>query len=203
MKFISTPQTLYHGTIEQNIGSFRTRLLDKRYWRPGRDFGPGFYTTNSLVQARKWARKAEKNAVPASRACVLEIQLTGVPEFFVPQVFLGMSVAWAEYIFAHRKVTNKGEDPCIRHADLVIGPVADNDTGKIIQYALSLNKDHHWFYDKITRSVKGSKLDASKLGNQVVFCTEQWESSLRLLGYYIFTRGRWVYHDVSTTAESL
>jgi hypothetical protein len=133
----------------------------------------------------------------------LEIELTGIPKHFIPQVFLGISASWGEYIFAHRIITRKNEDPCIEHADLIIGPMADNDTGKIVQNAVSLNKDHHWFYDKITRSVQGKRLDALRLGNQVVFSSERWESSLRLVGYYIYAGRRWMYHENSGSVESI
>jgi hypothetical protein len=203
MDVISTPQIIYHGTTERHLNSFRTKLLDKNYWRPGRDFGEGFYNTTSNVQARKWARKAEKSAVPQSRACVLEIELTGVPERYVPQVFLGMSDSWGAYIFAHRKVIKKNEDPCEKHAELIVGPVADNDTGKIVQDAVSLNKDASWFYDRITRTVRGRKMDALRLGNQIVFSSERWESSLRLVGYYIYTGSRWMYYENSYKIESV
>lgn len=203
MDVISTPQIIYHGTTELYVNSFRTKLLDRNYWHPGRDFGEGFYTTISILQARKWARKAEKGAVPLSRACVLEIELIGVPERFVPQVFLGMSASWGAYIFAHRRENKKNEDPCEKHADLIIGPMADNDTGKIVQDAVSLNKDDRWFYDKITRNFNGRRLDALRLGNQVVFSSERWESSLRLVGYYVFTGSRWMYYENSRTVESV
>jgi hypothetical protein len=155
------------------------------------------------VQARKWARKAEKGAVPISRACVLEIELTGIPEHFVPQVFLGISPSWGEYIFAHRTAIKKNFDPCKRHADVIIGPMADNDTGKIVQNAVSLNKDHLWFYNKITRNIQGKRLDALRLGNQVVFSSEQWDSSLLLTGYYIYIGRRWMYHENSGSIESI
>lgn len=58
---IITPQRLYHGTIGNLVSMFLARLLDSRYWRPGRDFGEGFYTTISAAQARNWARRAAMN----------------------------------------------------------------------------------------------------------------------------------------------
>lgn len=202
MNVISTPQVLYHGTTEQYVDSFRQRLLDRRYWRPGRDFGCGFYTTTSIAQARKWARKMEKTSVPPARACVLEIVLTGIPQNFVPQVFLGASASWAEYIFAHRRENQKDKDPCKRHADLIIGPMADNDTGKIVQEAVLLNKDFLWFYHKIVRSAKGRRLDVLRLGNQVVFSSEDFEPLLRLTGYYVYAGGRWNHYE-NSSVESL
>lgn len=202
---IITPQRLYHGTTDNYLPSFRDKLLNSRYWRPGRDFGEGFYTTISVGQARKWAYKGMRSSLQADvRACVLEIELRAIPEACQPLIFLSDSLAWAQFIMLHRLVERKGEDPCEPgHPDIIIGPMADSDTGKIIKEALQLNKDAQWFYEQITRSMRGRRLDSLLLGNQVVFSSESWESSLALVGYYIYTGGRWVYHDCSSEAKSL
>lgn len=89
----------------------------------------------------------------------------------------------------------------LKKVQFIIGPMADNDTGKIVQNAVSLKKDHRWFYDRIIRTVHGKRLDALMLGNQVVFSTERWESSLCLVGYYIYTGRRWMYHENSSSVE--
>ncbi|GIQ62935.1 hypothetical protein PACILC2_15030 [Paenibacillus cisolokensis] len=83
--------------------------------------------------------------------------------------------------------------------------MADNDTGKIMWEALQLNKDADWFYDRIRRTRNGRKLDALRLGNQVVFPSEQWEEHLRLIGYHVYTGERWIYHDnkAQSTVESI
>ncbi len=203
MDMISTPQRLYHGTTDQLVPSFQKQLLNARYWRPGRDFGEGLYTTISAGQARGWAHRAAKSAIGAVSPCVLEIELTSVPANIVPKIYIGESLDWASFIMKHRLTTDKGADPCSKHPDLIIGPMADADTGKIIQDAVQLKKDVKWFYDQITRSAKGKRLDAMHLGNQVVFSTEAWESALTLIGYYIYTGGRWTYHENARTAKSI
>ncbi|MBW7473123.1 DUF3990 domain-containing protein [Paenibacillus oenotherae] len=201
---IITPQRLYHGTTDNLLPSFQTKLLNSQYWRPGRDFGEGFYTTISAGQARKWAYKAMRGSLQgAVRACVLEIELHAIPDPCHPLIFLSDSLAWAEFIMLHRLVERKGTDPCDRHPDIIIGPMADSDTGKIIKEALQLNKDAHWFYEQITRTMRGRRLDSLLLGNQVVFSSESWESSLKLVGYNIYMGGRWIYHDCSSEAQSL
>lgn len=201
---IITPQRLYHGTTDNLVPAFKTRLLDSRYWRPGRDFGEGFYTTISAAQARKWAHKSAKNPVYGDvRPCVLEIELISVPPDAVPCIFLSDSLAWAEFILEHRKAAAKGTDPCGRHPDIVVGPMADSDTGKIVLEAVQLNKDARWFYDRIRRSAKGRPLDSLRLGNQVVFSSETWESSIRLTGYNIYAGGRWIHYGYSSAAESV
>ncbi|CAH1203710.1 hypothetical protein PAECIP111891_02400 [Paenibacillus allorhizoplanae] len=202
---IITPQRLYHGTTNNLVNLFQDKLLDSRYWRPGRDFGEGFYTTISTAQARNWARKAAARSIMGHElACVLEIELISIPAKMEPLIFLSDSLAWAQFVMSHRSVMNKGEDdPCHKHPDIIIGPMADGDTGRIIEEAVQLNKDVHWFYDQILRTTRGRKLDALRLGNQVVFSSEKWEASLRFVGYNIFTGGRWIYYENTSSAESV
>ncbi|MCC3374584.1 DUF3990 domain-containing protein [Cohnella sp. REN36] len=200
---IITPQVLYHGTTERAVASFGQRLLNRAYWRPGRDFGEGFYTTISPAQARKWAHKAAGGSVQPTRPCVLVVEMASLPRRLSPCVFLSESLAWADFIFSHRLVADKGRDPCGRHPDIVIGPMADNDTGKLMVDAIQLGKDVEWFYDQITRTAGGRRLDALRLGNQVVFSSERWEAHLRFIGYYVHAEGRWIYHDRSSQIESI
>ncbi|WP_152396400.1 DUF3990 domain-containing protein [Paenibacillus guangzhouensis] len=201
---IITPQRLYHGTTDQYVPSFQNKLLNSQYWRPGRDFGEGFYTTISAAQARRWAHKMARSSVLGQvHACVLEIELLAMPADIEPRIFLSDSIAWAEFIMSHRKADVKGQDPCAQHPDIIIGPMADSDTGKIMQEAIQLNRDVHWFYDQITRSMRGRRLDSLYLGNQVVFSSEKWESFLRLVGYNIYIGGRWVYHENASATEHL
>ncbi|MBB6732435.1 DUF3990 domain-containing protein [Cohnella zeiphila] len=200
---IITPQLLFHGTIDSFVPSFRRKLLRPDRWRPGRDFGEGLYTTISAAQARKWATKVARDQVGDARPCVLEIEMVTVPSEYEPVVFLSESLAWAGFILKHRMTENKGVDPCARHPDIVIGPMADSDTGKIVSECVKLERDEAWFYDQITRSSRGRRLDSLSLGNQVVFASEKWEQSLRLIGYYIHRGGRWIYHENANTAESI
>lgn len=200
---IITPQRLYHGTTDQFVQSFQKKLLNAQYWRPGRDFGEGFYTTISAEQARKWAVQGAAKHIQEVHPCVLEIELHTVPLRMEPLVFLSDSFQWAKFIFEHRNAMKKGQDPCTSHPDIIIGPMADNDTGKIMNECVHLNKDVHWFYDQITRSMRGRRLDPMRLGNQVVFSSEHWNQSLRLIGYHVQNKGRWSYYDCTSTVESI
>ena len=200
---IITPQILYHGTTDDLLPHFRQKLLNARYWRPGRDFGEGFYTTISSDQARKWAVKSAMDRFERVNPCVLEIELHSLPADFTPLVFLSDSLAWAKFILDHRMTTRKGEDPCLRHPDLIVGPMADSDTGKIVKDCVNLNKDIHWFYDQIVRSPRGRRLDSLRLGNQVVFANEQWERHVRLVGYHVQMKGRWISHGGASASQSI
>lgn len=192
---IITPQLLYHGTTSGTVDSFRSKLLNSQYWKPGKDFGEGFYTTISIAQARKWAHKGAKESWDGSKPCVLVVELKSVPPGITPLLFLSDSQGWAGFVYQHRKASVKGHDPCAAHPEIIIGPMADNDTGKIVQKGIQLNKDEDWFYEQITTSRKGRKLDSLQLGNQVVFCSEIWESALVFVGCHIYTGGRWIYED--------
>jgi hypothetical protein len=201
---ITTPQKLFHGTTDNFVQSFQNQLLNSQYWKPGRDFGKGLYTTISVGQARKWATKAARQAILGNASpCVLEIELVSIPKDVNPLIFLSDSLTWADFIMAHRKVTLNDKDPCLNHPEIIIGPMADSDAGNIIRNAVQLNKDVHWFYDQITRSERGRRLDSLRLGSQVVFSSESWESSLSLIGYNVYVGGRWIYHENSSSAESL
>ncbi|RIX54029.1 DUF3990 domain-containing protein [Paenibacillus nanensis] len=198
---ITTPQLLYHGTTSSTVDSFRQALLQSNYWRPGKDFGEGFYTTISIAQARRWAHKTAKESWDGGKPCVLVVELSSLPDDVEPLLFLSDSPAWASFVYAHRKADMKGQDPCRKHPDIIIGPMADNDTGKIVHKGVQLKKDENWFYEQITRNEKGRKLDALKLGNQVVFASERWEPHLTLVGYHIYAGGRWMYGDVRNAGD--
>ncbi|HZG55031.1 DUF3990 domain-containing protein [Paenibacillus sp.] len=197
MDRVGFPTTLYHGTLDLYLESFTERLLNRTFWRPGRDFGEGFYTTISMQQAMKWAVQGAKHyaGLRTPVPCVLKIQLLPKKIDVLPRIFMSPEDEWIEFVFRHRVNDRKGWDPCRRHPDLLIGPMADNDTGAIVRDAVKLGKDAAWFGDKITRDRRGRRLDPLKLGNQVVFAHERLEDSLKLVGYYLRTEGRWKYHD--------
>ncbi|WP_309120263.1 DUF3990 domain-containing protein [Paenibacillus sp.] len=197
MNRVGLPTILYHGTLDFYLSAFQERLLDRAFWKPNRDFGEGFYTTISMQQAMKWAVHGAKHyaGLQTPTPCVLKIQLLPKRIDVFPRIFMAPEAEWAEFVFKHRTNDRKGFDPCRKHPDLMIGPMADNDTGMIVRDAVKLGKDAAWFGDQIVRDRRGRKLDPLRLGNQVVFANERLEDSLRLVGYYLRSEGRWKYHD--------
>jgi hypothetical protein len=166
-----------------------------QYWKPNRDFGRGLYTTISLDQAKTWARSMQEK-LNEGNPCVLEISISPEALNTPPnyRIFTGISQDWAKYIYEHRTVKSWNDDPCNPHADIVIGPMADADTGKIVQDGVKLKKNSEWFLDKITRNHANRRLDTMKLGNQIVFCNEDHAPMLHLSGAYHFQGRRWRYH---------
>lgn len=193
------PAKVYHGTLDIYLDGFKEQLLNPRYWRPNRDFGKGFYTTISIEQARIWA-KAMQNKLNGGNPCVLEITLTPDRLDFEPRyrIFTGISLNWAKYIYEHRTVAPNAPDPCEHHEDIIIGPMADADTGKIVASGVKLKKNAEWFLDKITRNHANRTLDALKLGNQITFGSESLAPMLQLSGYEIYQGRRWRYYGGSS-----
>ncbi|WP_373232691.1 DUF3990 domain-containing protein [Cohnella sp.] len=189
------PSSLYHGTLDIYLDSFRTRLLNAEHWKPNRDFGRGLYTTISIEQAKAWARSMQEK-LNEGTPCVLEINISPESLQTLPnyRIFTGISHEWAKYIYLHRTVVSNYDDPCQPHADIVIGPMADADTGKIVQDGVKLKKSGEWFLDKITRNHANRRLDPMKLGNQVVFCDEALSPMLHLSGFYLYQGRRWRYN---------
>jgi hypothetical protein len=101
---------LYHGT---NIKFNEIRII-----KPNRtlDFGAGFYTTSSKIQASDWAKIVEK---------------LFVRKFDIP------TKEWLDFVCEHRLEKYNGDN-----YDLVIGPVADDSTMPVLQaYMNAKNKD--------------------------------------------------------------
>ncbi len=193
------PAKVYHGTLDVFLDGFKAQLLNSSFWKPNRDFGQGLYTTISIEQARIWA-KAMQDKLNAGNPCVLEIAIS--PELLKREpsyrIFTGISRKWAQYIYEHRTVSPGAPDPCKEHADIVMGPMADADTGKIVASGVKLKKDADWFLDKITRNHANRRLDSLKLGNQITFCTESLAPLLQLSGYEVYQGRRWRYYGGSS-----
>jgi len=189
------PNCVYHGTLDIYLDSFKERLLNKHHWKHGRDFGQGLYTTISVEQAKTWARSMQ-DKLNEGHPCVLEIKISPEQISYRPnyRIFAGISLEWAKYIYLHRTASISKVDPCQPHAHIVMGPMADADTGKIVQDGVKLKKDNEWFLDKITRNHSRQRLDSMKLGNQIVFCDEALNPMLNISGVYLYQGRRWRYN---------
>ncbi len=199
-------EKLYHGTTDDSLAGFSRQLINSEYWRPGRDFGPGFYATPDIDQAREWAHKAaEKRARVGEfvRPCVLEVDF--LPQPYIDDdggvenettIFSGVSRSWAYFIYQHRLASSQSGDPCKKHPAVVIGPMADNDTGAIVQQEIQYQYGFDWFYDRIIHSRQNQKLSLPRLGTQIAFCSDVWDSRLALTGYYVYSEeGAWNHEE--------
>lgn len=204
------PSRLYHGTrIDPDVGvqkaleQFCSRLLNPEYWKNGKDFGRGFYTTLDLSQAQQWALRGmdQQKRLILKIPLVLEIEWN--PYHYVSDyhgmiehlIFPGASLEWAKYILDHRM--NSRCSCKKKHPAIIIGPAADN-SGLQIRTLVSSYKQQshsHYFLDGITKTPYGKQLTDLQLNNQVVFCSEIAQPTLKILGFYTWgeERQEWNY----------
>ena len=109
--------TLYHGS---NLEIQSPKLLKNQ--RP-LDFGRGFYTTSSLEQAEKWAKRTTfiRKSGEAVVSCYSldEGSMGGLKILH----FLRPDSVWLDYVAKNRKDIHSTDS-----YDLVIGPVANDQT---------------------------------------------------------------------------
>lgn len=151
---------LHHGTVHD----FQTVDLQKSHNR--RDFGKGFYTTILESQAKEWAYRMRLR-VHAKEYYVYQYLFTENPELNVKR-FYALDEEWLEFI---KKNRIKGD---IQHPyDVVIGPVADDNTMETVQlYMTGILKTEEAV----------DRLRYSKVNNQVSFHTEKALAYLELIG---------------------
>lgn len=109
--------TLFHGS---NIEIQAPKLLKVQR---ALDFGRGFYTTSDFMQAKKWAERTARIR-GCGEAVVSCYEFDGEPpdELRILR-FSAPDSEWLNYVAKNRKNSNAADD-----YDLVIGPVADDQT---------------------------------------------------------------------------
>lgn len=151
--------TLYHGTIK----CFNEIDLSKSHNR--RDFGVGFYTTILENQAKEWAYRLSLR----DKTNIYYVNQYSYEENNSLQIkrFDGLTEEWLEFI-----KENRSKGGLQHNYDIVIGPVADDNTMETIQLYISgiLN---------VKEAVE--RLRYSKINNQVSFHSEAGIKCLKLL----------------------
>jgi hypothetical protein len=95
------------------------------------DFGPGFYCTSSLAQARRWAQAVARrhhSLRPVVHAYDFD---SGRQDGLRVKRFPAPTVEWLEFIAAQRLSAYRGPT-----FDLIIGPVANDRTIPVVQQYL-------------------------------------------------------------------
>ncbi len=151
---------LFHGTT----ALFDNIMLAKSHNR--RDFGIGFYTTLLEQQAKDWGyrlslREKQKNYY------VYQYIFNETDNLKIKR-FDSLSKEWLEFIKDNR---SKGG---LQHKfDVVIGPVADDNTMETVQLYMS---------GILTSDEAVDRLKYNKVNNQVSFHTEKALEYLKLVG---------------------
>ena len=150
---------LYHGS---NVEVREPRLLKIQR---DLDFGKGFYTTSDLDQAAKWAKRTSlrlrqgKAFVSVYEINEVEIEALRVLRFDSPDA------QWLRFVVKNRTGYAPRED-----WDLVIGPVANDQTAPVIDLFLDGRYDE-------AETIK--RLLPQKLKDQYTFKTEKGIALLR------------------------
>jgi hypothetical protein len=163
MNYSELAKPLYHGTHV----SFSKIDLTKS--APKKDIGRGFYTTNDLVQANKFARLKAVRA-NLDRGYVLTFDFTGNDNLTV-KVFPSSDEQWFDFVLRKRgfeKYTKPMNDEIF---DIVIGPVANDAVGVVLN-----NFIDGIYGDQNTAEAKETAIRlllTQKLHKQVFFGTER------------------------------
>ncbi len=113
---------LFHGS---NVDIDAIDLLKSK---PNKDFGRGFYLTESLSQAEDMAR-TKTDQLGAGSPIVMRYELDEcclTDGTLSVKRFAGYSEEWACFILANRNNPTSG---CVHDYDVVIGPIANDRVG--------------------------------------------------------------------------
>ena len=144
---------LYHGS---NVEVREPRLLKIQR---DLDFGKGFYTTSDFEQAAKWAKRTALRLHQSnSYVSVYEINDADLRELKVLR-FDAPNAEWLRFVVKNRTGQSDSED-----ADLIIGPVANDQTAPVIDLFLD------GMYDE-EETIK--RLLPQKLKDQYTFKSEK------------------------------
>ena len=149
---------LYHGS---NVSVEIPRLIPLRRLL---DFGPAFYLTSDLEQARKWALRTcnrRGNGVPL--VSVYDFDPNALTSLQVLS-FSSPDTDWLRYVVANR--TEKNQD----QYDIVIGPVANDQAIRTV---------NDYQNGRFTEEIAILILRPQKLKDQYAFKTEKALQYLR------------------------
>lgn len=155
---------VYHGTCAE----FEKIDLKKSHNR--RDFGKGFYTTILQSQSEEWAYRLSLRE-KKNDYYVYEFLFEEAPALKVKR-FDWLNEEWLEFIKANRSKGGLQHD-----YDVVIGPVADDNTMETVQLYIA---------NILTASEAVERLRYNKVNNQVSFHTEkalQYLKPVRRISY--------------------
>ena len=149
--------TVYHGTISQ------FDIIDVSQGKPYKDFGRGFYVTESELHAtnlalrNKYIEKARYGRDCDAYLYTYEIDRFKLIDFKVKE-FQKADNEWLEFIISNRKVRNR-----THNYDIVTGPTANDDTMVVINAyldALYGNIGEDAALKTLLRNIKADKLPA-------------------------------------------
>ena len=153
---------LFHGT---NVDFFEIDLAKSNRYK---DFGQGFYRTDSRQQAVELSQKraVRDGGIPIVQEYEFDETLLNQSSLKVLR-FDSPSAEWAEFIYKNRS----RRKPAFHHPyDIVIGPIADDG----VAYLLNRYEEGSYTIDDLARELKYKRLN-----NQYFFGTSLAVSFLK------------------------
>ena len=154
-----TQLSLFHGTIHK----FDEINLSKSHNR--RDFGTGFYTTVLEQQAIDWAYRLSLRK-KTQKYYVYHYTFEERSDLNIKR-FTSLDEEWLEFIKENR---HKGG--CLHNYDVVIGPVADDNTMETVQLYIA---------GILSAKESVERLRYNKINNQVSFHTKKALETLKYI----------------------
>jgi hypothetical protein len=156
---------VYHGS---------TSLFDKievAKGKPYKDFGRGFYITESKKHASNLALRNKRIEIERyGRQCeaylyTYELNISKLSGFNVKE-FGAADLEWVQFVLANRKVRNR-----THNFDVVIGPTANDDTMVVINAYLDEIYGKVGSEDALNTLLKN--IEAEKLPGQIYFSSNE------------------------------
>ena len=131
---------LYHGT------NCDFDKIDFAKCKRGKDFGCGFYLSESLQQAEKIAQNKFHLLGGSPIVQRYEFDETLLGNYLLFKRFDGYTNEWAEFIYANRKNTTSEN---IHFYDVVFGPIANDNVGLQVRNLIEHNINIETFLQRL------------------------------------------------------
>lgn len=167
--FNKTELIVYHGS------NILVPSIDLSKGNDYKDFGNGFYVTSSKAQAEKFAKIIARRR--NGEAYISEYKVHKLIEGISVKEFKTANIEWLDFVVFNR--LNKGKQ---HPYDVVIGPVADDDTSIVIQAYINGLYGNQTY--PTVKSYVISLLEPQNLKNQIYIGTIKAAIKLNYIGGY-------------------
>ena len=153
--------TVYHGS------TYLFDKIDVSKGKPYKDFGRGFYVTQSINHASNLALRNKRIEIERfGRSCeaylyTYDMNIDKLSEFNVKK-FLDADFEWVQFVLMNRKSRNHTHE-----FDVVIGPTANDDTMVVLNAYLNGLYGDIGSEDALNTLIKN--IEAEKLPEQIFF----------------------------------
>jgi hypothetical protein len=172
MQYLELDSPLYHGS------DIAVSTIDLSISVPNKDFGKGFYCTTDFTQAEKFARLKAKRK-NTSKGFVSTFTFIKSSDLEIKK-FAKSDNEWFDFVLSNRGHINLVDTLQSSNYDIVIGPVADDAVGLVLNQYISGTFGVPTEPEAKATAIR--LLLTQKLHNQVFFGTECAIGYLKYMG---------------------